>query len=154
MEDVLLRFGHIGLEIFLSLDVQSLTKCQEASRSWKTFIDTEKIAPFKIIKEKTKIRPISTKNVWKTIRESSLESALELANEVCCFIMKYVEDKNPADYSGETPLHEAAHLGVFETFELIINNVQEKNPRDAKGITPFCVIMDIHLCTWQLKMAI
>ena len=53
--------------------------------------------------------------------------------------MKYVEDKNPADYSGETPLHEAAHLGVFETFELIINNVQEKNPRDAKGITPFCL---------------
>ena len=79
MEDVLLRFGHIGLEIFLSLDIQSLTKCQEASRSWKTFIDNEKIAPFKIINEKTNI---PTKNVWKAIRESSLESAIQLANEV------------------------------------------------------------------------
>ena len=208
MEDVLLRFGHIGLEIFLSLDIQSLTKCQEASRSWKTFIDNEKIAPFKIINEKTKI---PTKNVWKAIRESSLESAIKLANEVnfvyngetcgetplrtaafsgkfaACkliienvedknpighssgrnllhdlarqsnlayncrdsktaaesyqLIMKYVEDKNPAnaDESGETPLHEAAELDSFEVCQVIVKNVDEKNPKDDKGITPFCL---------------
>ena len=107
MDNVLLRFGHIGLEIFLSLDVQSLTKCQEASRSWKTFIDTEKIAPFKIIYEKTKI---PTKNIWKTIRESTLESAIELANEVNSVykMEKYFSEDM-------TPLHEAASQGYYNT---------------------------------------
>ena len=107
MEDVLSRFGHIGLEIFQSLDVQSLTKCQEASRSWKTFIDTEKIAPFKIIYEKTKI---PTKNIWKTIRESTLEYAIELANEVNSVykMEKYFSEDM-------TPLHEAASQGYYNT---------------------------------------
>ena len=128
MEDVLLRFGHIGLEIFLSLDIQSLTKCQEASRSWKTFIDTEKIAPFKIIKEKTKIRPISTKNVWKTIRESSLECALELANEVCSVYISKFSD-------GITPFDWAAFEGKLAACKLIIENTEDKNPRTSTGRT-------------------
>ena len=121
MDNVLLRFGHIGLEIFLSLDVQSLTKCQEASRLWKTFIGNEKIAPFKIINEKTRI---PTKNIWKTIRESTLESAIELANEVNSVYK--IERHFSEDM---TPLHEAAYKGKLAACKLIIENTEDKNPK-------------------------
>ena len=56
------------------------------------------------------------------------------------FVMKYVEDKNPADNSGRTPLHEAALFdrdSCFEICQLIIENVEDKNPRDEEGTTPF-----------------
>ena len=139
MEDVLLRFGHIGLEIFLSLDVQSLTKCQEASKSWKTFIDNEKIAPFKIIKEKTKI---PTKNVWKAIRESSLEFAIELANEVNSVYK--IERHFSEDM---TPLREAAYKGKLAACKLIIENTEDKNPKDNMGTTLLHDLVDSFSCT-------
>ena len=42
-------------------------------------------------------------------------------------IIDNVEDKNPMNKFGLTPLHFAARMG-----QLIINNVEDKNPIDAK----------------------
>ena len=51
--------------------------------------------------------------------------------------MDYVEDKNPKDKSGLTPLHRAAFDGFLEIFKLIFENVEEKSPRDSgEGFTP------------------
>ena len=38
MEEVLLRFPHIGEKIFEELNYQSLIDCQKVSNSWKSFL--------------------------------------------------------------------------------------------------------------------
>ena len=39
MEEVLVRFSHIGEEVFTSLDEKSLEICKKVSRTWKNFIE-------------------------------------------------------------------------------------------------------------------
>ena len=39
MEEVLLRFTHIGEEIFESLDEKSIAACRRVCRTWKNFIE-------------------------------------------------------------------------------------------------------------------
>ena len=47
-----------------------------------------------------------------------------------------VENKNPPNNNGHTPLHVAAYKGHFDVCRLIIDNVKNKNPADSRGITP------------------
>jgi ankyrin repeat protein len=50
-----------------------------------------------------------------------------------------VEDINPKNENGNTPLHRAAlsdSICAKEIVELILKNVVEKNPVNAVGITP------------------
>ena len=42
MDEVILRFPHLGVQIFQELSVGSLLNCKEVRRSWKNFIETEK----------------------------------------------------------------------------------------------------------------
>ena len=53
MEEIVLRFPHIGQQIFEKLDDQCLVKCRKVQKSWKDFISNEKIACFRNIKMKT-----------------------------------------------------------------------------------------------------
>ena len=50
--------------------------------------------------------------------------------------MDQVEDKNPKNFKGVTPLHEAALVGSEKICEMILEVVENKNPEDEKGITP------------------
>ena len=43
MEVVLLRFPHIGYQIFEQLDNPFFTICREVSKSWEKFIDNDKL---------------------------------------------------------------------------------------------------------------
>ena len=43
MEEVFLRFPHIGIQFFEKLDDSNLAKCREVSKSWKNFIDSEEL---------------------------------------------------------------------------------------------------------------
>ena len=63
--------------------------------------------------------------------------------DTCKFIIKNVEDKNPADHDGITPLHLSARNGsrrkmivYLAICELIFENVDIKNPADNNGKTP------------------
>ena len=47
-----------------------------------------------------------------------------------------MEDKNPANNEGDTPLSFAAQEGYFEICKLIIENVEDKNPANNSGSTP------------------
>ena len=51
-------------------------------------------------------------------------------------IMGQVQNKNPGDIKGITPLHNAASNGHFDTCQLIIGQVENKNPVDIDGFTP------------------
>merc|ERR1712029_941249 len=67
----------------------------------------------------------------------SLFSAVKENNiEKCRKIVENAQDKNPADNSGWTPLHEAAIYGHLEMCRLILDNVQDKNPARNDGNTP------------------
>ena len=52
-----------------------------------------------------------------------------------------IEDKNPADTIGLTPLHSAAAKGHFSICDLILENVEEKDPKtkhdNGQGRTPY-----------------
>ena len=56
--------------------------------------------------------------------------------DVCKFIIERVENKNPSDNDGKTPLHMAAEYGRLEICQLIIKNIEDKNPVDNSGRTP------------------
>ena len=43
MEQVFLRFRHIGIQFFEKLDDSNLAKCREVGKSWKNFIDSEEL---------------------------------------------------------------------------------------------------------------
>ena len=55
----------------------------------------------------------------------------------CKLIIDNVEDKNPGNRIGETPLHLAARKGHLSICKLILDNVQDKNPNmEVIGWTP------------------
>ena len=79
MEEVLLRFCHIGKKIFEELDTGSLMKCQEVNESWGGFIDGEKIVPFRIIKSLTNVPDTYLK---KNFGKVDLDSVTELVKNI------------------------------------------------------------------------
>ena len=46
--------------------------------------------------------------------------------------MENIEDKNPGDYDGWTPLHCAALSGHLNVYELIMKTQVNKNPRNNR----------------------
>ena len=79
MEEVLLRFCLIGKKIFEELDNGSLTKCREVNESWGSFIDVEKIVPFRIIKSLTNVPDTYLK---KNFGKVDLDSVTELVKNI------------------------------------------------------------------------
>ena len=51
MEEVLLRFAHLGEDIFYSLDDKSLANCRKICKTWKSFIENQKVLWIRIIKK-------------------------------------------------------------------------------------------------------
>ena len=66
-----------------------------------------------------------------------MTSALKGYYQICKIIIKEVQDKNPRDTKGRTPLHAAAAKGFEKICKLIIDNVVDKNPADNVGNTPY-----------------
>ena len=57
-------------------------------------------------------------------------------SQFCQIIVENIDDKNPKDTSGWTPLHWAARIGHLPVCQLIVENVKDKNPKNWKGMTP------------------
>ena len=55
---------------------------------------------------------------------------------ICELIIKNIDNKNPTDNNGKTPLHMAAQCGFLDICKLIMKNVEDKNPADYSGETP------------------
>ena len=51
-------------------------------------------------------------------------------------VKKNVNEKNPENEVGITPLHNAALSGRFDIFQLIFENAENQNPVDFFGETP------------------
>ena len=52
MEEILLRFDHLGKQIFARLDNEKLANSREAGRAWKNFIDNENLPWNRIVVQK------------------------------------------------------------------------------------------------------
>ena len=64
MEEVFVRFPHLGEKILLSLDSTSLIKCKNVARHWKKFMVVEK-SKIRLIKRYTNCSDELLKNVLK-----------------------------------------------------------------------------------------
>ena len=51
MEDIFLKFPHIGEQILEQIDNKSLTECREVNNLWMEYIDNQKLPWIRIIKE-------------------------------------------------------------------------------------------------------
>ena len=79
MEEILLRFAHLGIQIFVGLDCQSVANAKQVSRSWNEFIKEETLVEFTAMKQMTKA---SGAFIRKVIKKSNAESAPEFAKNV------------------------------------------------------------------------
>ena len=56
--------------------------------------------------------------------------------EICKYLISKIDDKNPSDDNGWTPLHDAALEGSERICRLIMNKVENKRPLNTGGETP------------------
>ena len=133
MDDLMLRFPHIGQQIFDKLDNVNLAKCQEVSTSWCDFINYQKNTYIKIIR--TYIPEDEFKELWSPVlHKYNSETVMQLA----CGVQKFYNDfpKKIGQKSGRRPLHYAAYSGQLSVCEYIMKNTQDKCPKDNDGIMP------------------
>ena len=135
MENVLLRFPHLGEAIFQKIDNKSLASCQKVSRSWYRFIQYQKRPKW------TRIKHRQVKNLETLSKElNGLESYDGSAIKGSFGRMFFSAIRNKSMYhTGYTLLHLTAVCGYLETCELIIQkirNIEDKNPSNEWGQTP------------------
>ena len=132
MEEVLLRFFHLGQQIFSQIDDQSFVNCRIIGRSWKTNIDAEDFAWTKI----TKKFPCESGKICLHI------AAMTGQTKKIVKLFDEAKDKNPHDFNGVTPYHLAAKNGHLEICLMIHQHLEtsfdnEINPHDHNKYTPF-----------------
>ena len=82
------------------------------------------------------INNLEDKNPWLGVR-NALTLAAQYGNmEVYELISKDLEDKNPRDRYGETPLHNAVRYGRYEICQFITKNTENLESLDILGNTP------------------
>ena len=133
MEEVFLRFPHLGKQIFKILSNKNLTKCKRVGKSWNHFIVNDKFCKHRVFYENLQ------KNRDKDGNTPLHKAAIDGDLKECKLIINHIEHKNPSNkfgYPGITPLHYAAKNGHFDVCKLIIERIKEKNPADVHGWTP------------------
>ena len=61
---------------------------------------------------------------------------------LCWFIIITVEQKNPRDHKGETPLHLAAKKGHFDVCQLMVKHLNNLYPENDDCETPYSLAED------------
>ena len=135
MEEVFLRFRHLGEQIFELLDTGSLNKCTEVDKCWNEFVNTWKLPWTRMIQSYVK-----TTRPWREFfRKANIEKLK--------VIVKAIIEANPDDdeyfpHNG-TPLIFAAMSGNVEIVAcfalLALSNITERfylgnNLHNVRGI--------------------
>ena len=141
MEEILLRFSHIGQAIFKELNGRDFAMSREVNRSWYHFISGERAlqkAYRKQIQDKIQIlaNEIDQNEGWRRFWMPFHLAAERGYLPVCQQIMDNTHDKIPKDNYGQTPLHLAAKNGHLSVCQLIVEHAYDKNPKDGYGWTP------------------
>ena len=162
MEAVIRQCPHIGIKIFENLDFESLKKCNDVSKDFRSLLDPEnrtflirKIAETFVADSEGVIGQLQgiANPTLKFLSEEAGKSKLiklELF-QLLHFIASIGEvdfyrkvflasnEKNPKSRHGFSPLHMAAKHGHIEICHFIFKNVLDKNPKSDHRITPLHV---------------
>ena len=130
MEAVLLRFPHIGYQIFENLNNPFLTVSRNVSQSWKSFIDNGKLTWIRKIVYHIKPLTLSWK---KFFEKSNVILVAEMATSVIQYFKYHPEDKGLIN---TVPLHFAAMTGNTEMIERLIQIGAKLNEIDSAQCTP------------------
>ena len=121
MEEILIRFPHLGQKIFDLLESKSLTRCTEVSMGWRNFIMNENNPSLRMIQDYTNCSKATLKKILQHRELEELRYEVHIIYKICNF---------------EEPIYQAAK-GYLDVFKLITDNMKDKNPRrDVDGKTP------------------
>ena len=127
MEEVLLRFPHLGEKILLSLDYQSLIKCRMVARHWKESMEVENSKYIRLIRQYTDCSDKLLKNVLK--KSGAAVVMVSVLREIFRIFPRGTKQRHSFLTKWcNTPLHVAAKNGHLAAYELIMENVKDKNP--------------------------
>ena len=151
MEDLLLKFPHIGTKIFEELDNENVTLCRTVTSPWKSFIDGQK---FLWIRKIQRYIPKSKDDLKKLLKFINIEDVKQIENiaqtaernvfsceeysilhfsamsgntDVFRNVYKRSSEKCPKDHWNNTPLLYAAKYGHFDLCQFILKNTDDKD---------------------------
>ena len=150
MEEVLLRFPHLGESIFDQLDNASFAKCRIVSKAWISFLEPE-LYPFRIIKNEPKLHKKTRYKLKKrrgNKRKSKNTVSLAPSNKLLkkilrenpedtpmCFAIKVHECVSGKSWNWQSPLHAAAERGYLSVYQLI-SKIHPNNNSFDTDLTP------------------
>ena len=164
MDELLRRFPDVAQNIFKQLDDKSLANCREVNKIWCNFLDNKsffwrrriqkysknqtqfqdawRIVTKKVSIEKLRELAIAIEKFYKIYpreideQQSPLQIGAAVGNISICENIAHLENKNPADNEGLTPLHFAASNGHMNIVKYIAEHLEDKNPSTNDGWTP------------------
>ena len=150
MENVLLRFPHLGEAIFQKVDNKSLASSQIVNGSWYRFVQYQKRPKWIRIKHR------QVKNLETLSKEFNGLSVYDGSQINGLFVRMFFNSiRNKCMFpGGYTLLHLAAMNGYLGICELIIkklHKIEKRNPSNEWGDTPLhCAVINGHLDVYQL----
>ena len=129
MEEVLLRFPHLGENIFKIVSNKKLIQSKMTTRSWSHFIVSKKFYKQRVIYEN--LQKDVDDNGYTPLHKAARDGDLQKYK----LIIVHIENKCPVNKWKNTPLHHAVWYGHFDICKLIIDNVRNKNPANGNENT-------------------
>ena len=159
IEEIFARFPNLSECIFISLDDRSLASCREVNKTWKGFVDSQRIywirkisryanpqskfhGEWKMILDRIPIKFLKQFAAFVWMKPEFESSPLHVAGAVGDIeLFNGIKEKtglneNSKNNRGHTPFHVAATNDRLSLCEAIIEKLQDKNPRDNFGATP------------------
>ena len=122
MEEVFLRFPHIGKQVFKQLNNENLTKCREISKSWEEFIDNQKLPWIRLMKKYLSVG-LEKDQVfledWQSFVKSYNVATLQ---EISITIQHFCKQDLDEEYQNLDPLSAATLSGNIEIVAKLLKN--------------------------------
>ena len=107
MEEILLRFSHIGRAIFIELNGKDFCKSKEVNGAWYHFINNDR--------------------ALKKVNKKLIQDKIQILTAEC---------KRSRIFPKPSPFHLAAERGYLPLCQEIMENSDVENPKDWRGWTP------------------
>ena len=126
IEEIFLRFPHLGEQILENLDNQSLLKCKQVSRQWSDFIIKTKALPIELLRKYTFI-PVA--RLKKSLQNHENKIIQKLAN---CAINEHKSMPTPGNTGQARLIYQMVskkylHNIQYFLIELMLQNITDKN---------------------------
>ena len=138
MEEVLIRFPHLGENIFQKLDSKSLIKCKNVDRTFNNFLKVEKSSYFRVIQWYTNCSETLMRKIVK--KSGGAIIIVSVLREIFGNFMRGTKQNSKYLEKWESsPLLFAAYRGNLAAYQLIMENIENKNPQNVYKLTPLHV---------------